>query len=73
MTTTQPDHVSRRQMQRVLGSTATGFLGSMGDQVLAHQAALQQIDRTLAAWSDNELAVLRRGLWGRLRWIVTGH
>jgi hypothetical protein len=36
-----------------------------------HARTLEQMDRILGQF-NGELAVLRRGFWGRLRWIVTG-
>jgi hypothetical protein len=36
-----------------------------------HARTLEQMDRILGQF-NGELAVLRRGFWGRLRWLVTG-
>ena len=40
---------------------------------VAQQAqAIGQIDAALTAWSQHELAILRRGFWGRVKWLVSG-
>ena len=36
-----------------------------------HARTLENMDRILAL-HDGELAVLRRGFWGRLRWLLAG-
>lgn len=51
----------RRDLRRAFGPEAASLIESQDEQ-------LQILTRTATAL----VAIMRRGLWGRLRWLVTG-